>query len=107
MYQLRKFRDRTISDRTAVINLDPEKFRNLSIPYSGNSEEEFLNYINETDFWDIESELDAHTRKELDKFYDDADWEEFHDTSWDRENTWLESGKLTESGFEGDFITEK
>ena len=45
MYQLRKCETYSVTRQTAVATLDPEKFRNISVPYEGDSEEEFVNYI--------------------------------------------------------------
>ena len=48
----------SITRQTNTINLDPEKFRHISVPYEGNSEEDFVKYIAELDFYEINSELD-------------------------------------------------
>lgn len=45
MYQIRKCQTYSVTSKTQTANLDPEKFRNLSTPYEGDSEEEFVNYI--------------------------------------------------------------
>jgi len=106
MYKLRKLESYTVTRTTQTAILDPEKFRNISIPYEGNSEEEFLNYIDELDFWEIEGELDPETYDELNKFYDDVDWEDIHNTAWDGSNNWFEIGEETDRGFETSFTTE-
>ena len=65
MYQLRKCLKFTSYQATNTITLDPEKFRNLSIPYEGNSEEEFLKYIDENsyDLEDIYEEMDEEVEE--------------------------------------------
>lgn len=99
MYQIRKCQSITIVSKTQTANLDPEKFRNLSVPYEGNSEEEFVNYINELDFGqlyeenDISAELDQQSVLELNKFYEDAQWEEWYNSAFDAEESWLEIGE--------------
>jgi hypothetical protein len=93
MYQLRKCETYSVTRQTAVATLDPEKFRNISVPYEGDSEEEFVKYIAGLDFYEINSELDEETANELDKFYDMADWEDWYNSAWDGEETWLEIGE--------------
>jgi hypothetical protein len=106
MYKLRKLETYTVTRTTQIATLDPEKFRNISIPYEGNSEEEFLNYIDQLDFWEIEEELDSETKDELNKFYDYQEWEEIHNTAWDGANLWLELGEETDERFETSHTTE-
>lgn len=115
MYQLRKCETYSVTRQTEVANLDPEKFRNLSVPYEGESEEDFVNYIAGLDYYDIIDELresDEETANELDKFYDMADWEEWYNTAWDGENSWFEIGEANPEyrkygGFESRFSTEQ
>lgn len=38
-YQIRKVEKYWVKRQSEVVELDPEKFRDLSIPYVGNSEE--------------------------------------------------------------------
>ena len=93
MYQLRKCETYSVTRQTETINLDPEKFRNISVPYEGDSEEEFVNYIAGLDFYEISSELDEESANELDKFYDMVDWEEWYNSAWDGEENWIEIGE--------------
>lgn len=99
MYQIRKCQTITIVSKTQTINLDPENFRNLSLPYEGNSEEEFVKYINGIDFNQLyeenslSQELDQQSVLELNKFYEDAEWEDFYNSSFDAEESWLEIGE--------------
>ena len=112
MYQLRKCETYSVTRQTEVANLDPEKFRNLSVPYEGNSEEDFLNYIADLDYYLIVSELDEETSAELDKFYDMVEWEEWYNSAWDGENSWYEIGTSNPGyrrtgGFEARHTTEQ
>jgi len=46
MYQIRLVEEKTIVQSSEVVTLDPQKFRNLSIPFEGEDEADFLKYIN-------------------------------------------------------------
>jgi hypothetical protein len=111
MYQLRKCETYTITRQTNVASLDPEKFRNLSTPYEGESEEDFVDYISGLDYYEISSELDEETADELNKFYDDADWNEWYNSAWDGEQSWFDIGEENEEftrtgGFDVRYTTE-
>jgi len=93
MYQIRKCQTYSVTSKTKTAFLDPEKFRNLSIPYEGDSEEEFVNYISELYMDDIYEELDEETLSELDKFYDNVEWEEWYNSAWDGEESWFDIGE--------------
>ena len=93
MYQLRKGQNYRVYIVTQVANLDPEKFRNLSTPYEGDSEEEFVNYISGLYLDDIYEELDEETISELDKFFDNVEWEEWYNSAWDGEESWFDIGE--------------
>lgn len=93
MYQIRKCDTYTITRQTNVASLDPEKFRNLSTPYEGESEEDFLNYISDLSMDDIQEELDEETLSEMNKFFDDADWKEWYNSAWDGEQSWFDIGE--------------
>jgi hypothetical protein len=111
MYQIRKCQTYSVTSKTKTANLDPEKFRNLSLPYEGNSEEDFVFYISGLYIDDIYQELDNETLDELNKFFDDVEWEEWYNSAWDEENSWYESGEENEEytrtgGFEVRYSTE-
>jgi hypothetical protein len=93
MYQVRKCQTYSVTTKTKTANLDPEKFRKLSIPYEGNSEEEFVNYISDLSFDEICDELDEETLEELNKLFENAEWEEWHNSTWDGEEVWCEIGE--------------
>jgi hypothetical protein len=111
MYQLRKCETYTVTRQTKVANLDPEKFRNISVPYEGESEEEFVNYISGLYLDEISEELDEETLSEMNKFFDDIDWEEWHNSAWDGEQSWFDIGEANPEhsrtgGFEVRHTTE-
>ena len=93
MYQIRKCQTYSVTSKTQTANLDPEKFRNLSTPYEGDSEEEFVNYISGIYLDDIYEELDEETISELDKFFDNVEWEEWYNSAWDGEESWFDIGE--------------
>jgi len=114
MYQVRKCQTYSVTTKTKTANLDPEKFRNLSIPYEGNSEEEFVNYIGGLYFDELYGELlnDEETLDELNKLFDDAEWEEWYNSAWDGEEVWCEIGQdnpeyTRTGGFEVRHSTER
>jgi len=115
MIQIRKSQQYTVTSVTEVAKLDPEKFRNLSTtPYTGETDEDFMNYIEELgyDLYDLYDELDEETQTELDKLFDNADWDEIHSTAWDGEDSWFEVGEVDEEyrktgGFRVDHDTFK
>ena len=94
MYQIRKCLQYNAIQTTDVITLDPNSFKNLGdYSYNGNSEEDFLNYINELDVYEIYDLIDVETRDQLMKIHEEADWTEIYNSAWDRESSWLEIGK--------------
>jgi hypothetical protein len=96
-----------------VANLDPEKFRNISKPYEGNSDQEFLDYIHKLG-WEIENildELDEETKEEGYKLVGAPEkivWSSIQKG----EIVWYESGKKVEGqtrndGFETELTTDE
>ncbi len=96
MYQIRKCQTYSVTSKTQTANLDPEKFRNISTPYEGDCEEDFVNYISELYLGDIYEELDEETISELDKFFDNVEWEEWYNSAWDGEESWFDIGEENE-----------
>ena len=60
MYQIRKCERYTSCSSSEAANLDPEKFKKLSVPFEGETEEDFLNYIsqNQYELEEIYEEID-------------------------------------------------
>ena len=101
-YQIRKVEEITFWQATEVAELDPEAFRNLEDnPYTGNSQEEFIKYIEEfinSCRWDgFPIELDPETTDELDKMVENVVWTEYNSTVQNGENSWLQLGEKDES----------
>ena len=111
MYKIRKCETYKVVRSTEVATIDPEKFRNLPTPYEGESEEEFIQYLSEIDLWDIESELDSETMKEVFKLIE-PEWNEFYNSSQDGSENWFEIGEENgefynnNCGFETKYTTE-
>lgn len=42
---------------------------------------------------DIYEELDEETISELDKFFDNVEWEEWYNSAWDGEESWFDIGE--------------
>lgn len=63
--QIRKVEQYTVFQASPVFELDPEKFRKLSLPYTGNSEQEFVDYIAKIFPWDIPKDLDEESKNTL------------------------------------------
>jgi hypothetical protein len=112
MYQIRKCERVTINYCSGVANLEPEKFKKISIPFEGETEEEFLNYISQNtwEFGDIWNEFDEETQNQLDVLLE-PEMTEYANSSWKGEDSWHELGRVDESwtktgGFEVNNSTE-
>jgi hypothetical protein len=100
-YQIRKVEEITIWQATEVAEVDPEAFRNLEEnPYTGNSEEEFLKYIqefiNDCGWNGIPTELDPETTNQLDKMIENVNWTEYANSCDKGETSWFQSGEKNE-----------
>lgn len=100
MITVRKVERYTVERESEKATLDPEKFRNISKPFEGETEKDFLHYIesNSEEFYeddDLWNELDEATQMQLGKLLE-PDYKELHNTAWDVEDTFLQSG--TEEG---------
>lgn len=98
MYQIRKCERVTICYCSEVANLNPEKFKNISIPFEGESEEDFLSYIAENtyEFEDIWDEFDEETQNELGAILE-PEMTEYANSAWKFEDSWHELGKVDET----------
>jgi len=96
--QIRKCERVTVYNTTEVANLNPDDFRNLSVPFEGEGDEEFLAYL-EDNKWELEEiyeEIDEDVLNELNKLWE-PEWTEYSNSAWDGEDSWLESGQEDES----------
>lgn len=62
MYTIRKTETFTVYEASEPVQIDPEKFRNISKPYTGNTESEFIEYLASIFPWDIPEDLDEETK---------------------------------------------
>ena len=102
MRTIRKVERYTVLRQTTHASVDPEKFRGISKPYEGSTDKEFIDYINEVlqEFYDDEdlwNELDQETQESIGGLVE-PEYEEFHNTAWDGEDSFLQSGESTEDG---------
>lgn len=112
MYQLRRCKTYTISEASEVVELNPEDFRNISYPFEGETEEDFLNYLDtityEADIYDIYDELDEGVADALAGLLEPGEYKVFFDSETKGENAWLESGEVDETYRKnGGFNTKK
>jgi hypothetical protein len=100
-YQIRKVEEITIWQATEVAELDPKKFKKLEEnPYTGNSEEEFLTYIqgfiNNCRYDGFPLDLDDATANELDKMIENVNWTEYANSCEKGETSWFQIGEKNE-----------
>lgn len=78
-YQIRKVESITIHRATCVVELDDEHFRELSEPYTGNTAEEFANYLADKNFEDLSYEVEDIDIDTGDKLREvvESSWEEY------------------------------
>jgi hypothetical protein len=96
--KIRKCERIVVCNTTEVANLNPEDFRNLSVPFQGESEEEFLTYLedNQCELEDIYEEIKEDVLNELSKLWQ-PEWTEYYNSAWDVGDSWHESGEEDES----------
>ena len=111
--QIRKCERVTSYNTTEVVNLNPDDFRNLSVPFEGETDEDFLNYLDENryDIEDIHDELSEEVFNELNKLWE-PEWTEYSNSAWNGADSWLESGEVNEEfsktgGFEVMISTDR
>lgn len=103
MITIRRVERYTVLRATETVELDPEKFKSLSIPFEGDTEWEFLEYLDSNlgefmDDEDLWNELDEDTQMQLGTLVE-PEYEEFYNTAWDGDDTFLESGEDQGAGF--------
>jgi starvation-inducible outer membrane lipoprotein len=96
--QIRKSKRVTSYQCSEVADLDPEKFRNLSVPFTGETEEEFMEYISQNSYEleEIYSEFDEETWSEFEKILQ-PEWVEYNNSEYKYEDSWYEAGNVDES----------
>ena len=109
--QIRKCERVTVYNTTEVANLNPEDFKNISFPFEGESDEEFLSYLNENryELEEIWEEFSEETLSELNKLWE-PEWTEYSNSAWKGEESWLEGGEVNEEytktgGFDAKYTT--
>ena len=109
--QIRKCERVTVYNTTEVANLNPEDFKNISFPFEGESDEEFLSYLNENryELEEIWEEFSEETLSELNKLWE-PEWTEYSNSAWKGEESWLEGGEVNEEytktgGFDAMYTT--
>ena len=95
--QIRKCERVTVYNTTEVAELNPEDFKNISFPFEGESDEEFLSYLNENryELEEIWEEFSEETLNELNKLWE-PEWTEYSNSAWKGEESWLEGGEVNE-----------
>ena len=109
--QIRKCERVTVYNTTEVANLNPQDFKNISFPFEGESDEEFLSYLNENryELEEIWEEFSEETLSELNKLWE-PEWTEYSNSAWKGEDSWLEGGEVNEEytktgGFDAKYTT--
>jgi hypothetical protein len=109
--QIRKCERVIVYNATEVANLNPEDFKTISIPFEGESDEEFLSYLDENryELEEIWEEFSEETLSELNKLWE-PEWTEYSNSAWKGEESWLEGGEVNEEytktgGFDAKYTT--
>ena len=115
-YQLRKVERYTNWEATKAGTLNPDDFTTLSTPYTGKTEEEFMNYIQELyyeDWYEICDELEElgsmDSADALSTLFE-GEMEIYSSTTEKEEDMWVEVGEVNEEyskygGFKSNFNT--
>lgn len=109
--QIRKCERVTVYNTTEVANLNPEDFKSISFPFEGESDEEFLSYLDENryELEEIWEEFSEETLSELNKLWE-PEWTEYSNSAWKGEESWLEGGEVNDEytktgGFDAKYTT--
>lgn len=103
-YFIRKAERYTVWEATEPVALNPEDFKTISFPFTGNSEEDFVNYIDkiymEEDWYEIADELEQKGFKEaanaLSNLFE-GEASIYSDTRHNSADEWLDIGEPNEA----------
>jgi hypothetical protein len=101
--EIRKCRKWTSYESGPVVELNPDDFRNLSIPFEGETDEEFLDYL-ESNLWEFEDLYDEIDKELYEKLmdihqpgsYGEEGYKEYYNSSYKSEESWIESGETND-----------
>lgn len=96
--KVRQCRKWTSWETSPIIELNPDDFRNLSIPFEGDTEAEFIKYLSEYsyEFENIEDEFNEELYLRVMSFIQPgnyAEWEEYYNSLHKHEESWFEVGE--------------
>lgn len=108
--KFRRCRKYTSYESGKVVDLNPDIFRNLSIPYTGENDEDFLHYLEEnlSNFEEMSDEIDGETFHKLMEIYQpefESGYVEYYNSLKDEEESWIESGEFSNDNFETNLST--
>ena len=90
----------TVTEVTKAVTLDPEEFRKCEPPFTGDTPQEFFDYIVDCmqygayDFVETNSDLSEETANKLYGFYDEPEWEVMFDSRNKSEEIVFELGEI-------------
>jgi len=93
--KIRKCRKWTSWESGSVVELNPDDFRNLSIPFEGETDEEFLSYL-ESNLWELEElydEIDSELYEKIMQIHQ-PEFKEYYNSLYKYEECWIESGEV-------------
>jgi hypothetical protein len=98
-YQIRKVESIKIQRATCVVELDDEHFRELGEPYTGNTAEEFAQYLADKDLQELSYEVEDVDIETGDKLRDvaNSDMEEYASSAAEGSDIWLQLGEKDEA----------
>jgi|TARA_B100000767_G_scaffold274592_1_gene308131 hypothetical protein len=103
-YQIRKVERYTNWEATQAVDIDPNDFKDLaSFPYKGNSETDFVEYIQELyyeDWYEICEELESEgrlTSSDALATIFEGEMEIYSSSTEKEERSWIELGEIDES----------
>ena len=97
-HQIRKAESITVYRATCVIEIDDEHFRELNDPYTGNSPEEFAEYLANKDLEELSYEVEDVDIATGDKLRDlsESSWEEYANSCEKGSEVYIQIGEQDE-----------